>query len=273
MKNMRISNIFQRRNRILLSELIVTDFKLRYQGSVLGYVWSVLKPLFLFAIMYFVFGFIFNFRGDVEHFAVYLLVGIVLWSFFTEATSQGLQAIVTRGDLIRKINFPKYIIIISGTTSALINLFFNLLVVFFFVIINGVELTWLSLLLPVIILELYVFALALAFFLSAFNVKFRDIGYLWEIFLQAAFYATPILYTISLVADKSEVIAKIMLLSPIAQTIQDARYVLVSDASVTTWTLLAGSWLAAIPLAIVAISIVLAAIYFRKSSKYFAEYV
>ena len=269
---MKLSNILSRKNRILLRELIITDFKLRYQGSALGYLWSILKPLFLFAIMYFVFGFIFNFRGDVEHFAVYLLVGIVLWSFFTEATTQGLQAIVSRGDLIRKINFPKYIIIVSGTTSALINLGFNLLVIFFFVAINGVQLTWLVVLLPVIIIELYVFALALAFFLSAFNVKYRDIGYLWEILLQALFYATPILYSISLVIDKSHVVAQIMLMSPITQTIQDARYVLVSQQTTTSWTFLDG-WLVWVPIIIVVVSIVVAALYFRRSSKYFAEYV
>lgn len=269
---MKLANILSRKNRILLRELIITDFKLRYQGSALGYVWSILKPLFLFAIMYFVFGFIFNFRGEVEHFAVYLLVGIVLWSFFTEATTQGLQAIVSRGDLIRKINFPKYIIIVSGTTSALINLFFNLLVIFFFVFLNGVQLSWSIVLLPVIILELYIFALALAFFLSAFNVKYRDIGYLWEILLQALFYATPILYSISLVIDKSHLIAQIMLLSPITQTIQDARYVLVSHQTVTVWNF-SDIVYALVPIIIVAVSIVVAALYFKRSSKYFAEHV
>lgn len=269
---MSLSNIFSRKNRILFRELVVTDFKLRYQGSALGYLWSILKPLFLFAIMYFVFGFVFNMRGSVEHFAVYLLTGIVLWSFFTEATTQGLQAIVSRGDLIRKINFPKYIIIVSGTTSALINLFFNLLVIFFFVALNGVHLSWSVLLLPVVIFELYVFALALAFFLSAFNVRYRDIGYLWEILLQALFYATPILYSITLVTDKSHLIAQIMLLSPITQTIQDARYVLVSHQTITGWNFLDFS-LALVPIIIVIVSIIVSALYFRKSSKYFAEYV
>lgn len=269
---MTLSNIFSRKNRILFRELVITDFKLRYQGSALGYLWSILKPLFLFAIMYFVFGFVFNMRGSVDHFAVYLLVGIVLWSFFTEATTQGLQAIVSRGDLIRKINFPKYIIIVSGTTSALINLFFNLLVIFFFIIINGVPLSWTIALLPLVILELYVFALALAFFMSAFNVRYRDIGYLWEIVLQAMFYATPILYSISMVIDKSHLIAQIMLLSPVAQTIQDARYVLVTHETVTA-TNFVGFGFAMIPIVIVIVSIIVGALYFRKTSKYFAEYV
>lgn len=265
--------VFSKKNSVLFRELVVTDFKLRYQGSVLGYVWSILKPLFLFAIMYFVFGFIFDFRGDVEHFSVYLLTGIVLWSFFTEATNQGLQAITNRGDLIRKINFPKYIIIISGTTSALINLLINLVVIAFFVVVNGVDISLHILLLPMVIAELYVFALALAFFLSAFNVRYRDIGYLWEILLQALFYATPILYTLSLALDKSRLVAEIMMISPVAQTIQDARYLLVTDQTITTWTLFDDLRYSMIPIIIVGISAVIGAHYFKKSSRYFAEYV
>src|SRR5690606_30874970 len=109
-------------------------------------------------------------RG-VEHFAVYLLTGIVLWRFFTEATNNGLRAIVQRGSLIRKINFPKYIIVISGTISSLINLGLNLLVVMLFVFINGVDLSWQALWVIPLILELYIFALAIAFFLAAVNVK------------------------------------------------------------------------------------------------------
>src|SRR4051812_30765440 len=153
---MKFSNILSRRNRILLRELVITDFKMRYQGSVLGYLWSLLKPLLLFAILYIVFVKFLRIGGDIEHFPVYLLLGVVLWSFFTEATMQGMQAIVGRGDLIRKINFPKYIIVVAGTLSALINLLLNLLVVLVFVLINGVDIQWTILLLPLNILELYI---------------------------------------------------------------------------------------------------------------------
>ena len=107
---MKVASVWNRRNKILLRELVVTDFKLRYQGSVLGYLWSILKPIFLFIILYIVFDKFLRLGRDIEHFPVYLLVGIVLWNFFTEATVQGLQSIVSRGDLIRKINFPKFII-------------------------------------------------------------------------------------------------------------------------------------------------------------------
>jgi ABC-2 type transport system permease protein len=270
---MKLSNIFSRRNRILLRELVITDFKLRYQGSVLGYLWSLLKPLFLFAVLYVVFVYFLRFGSDVEHFPIYLLLGIVLWSFFTEATNQGMQAIVSRGDLIRKINFPKYIIVVSGTISALINLAFNLLVVFVFLLINQVDISATILLLPLNILELYVFALAIAFFLSAAFVKFRDISHIWEVFLQAAFYATPILYPLSLVIDKSREAAQALLLNPVAQIIQDARYNVVTHQTTTTDSLIQNPYFAAVPYIIVAISIVLASWYFKKSQKYFAENV
>lgn len=270
---MKISNIVSRKNRILLRELVVTDFKLRYQGSVLGYLWSLLKPLFLFTILYIVFGQFLKLGADIPHFPVYLLLGIVLWSFFTEATAQGLSAIVSRGDLIRKINFPKYIIIIAGTTSAFINLLLNLLVVFFFIWINGVELTWSALFLPLIILELYIFALALSFFLSAFYVKFRDINYLWEVGIQGAFYATPILYPIAMVMQQSDVAAKILMLNPMAQMIQDARYLLITPQTITVYEIFQGYWYAYIPFMIVGLSVVAASIYFKKSSRSFAENV
>ena len=105
--------------------------------------------------------------SDIEHYPIYLLLGIILWTFFSEATSLGIESIMDRGDLIRKISFPKYIIVISSTLSALINLLLNLTVVFIFVLINGVDLHWSILWLPLVILELYIFSLAVAFALSA----------------------------------------------------------------------------------------------------------
>lgn len=268
---MKISSIFRRQNRILLRELIITDFKLRYQGSALGVLWSVLKPLFLFAILYVVFDRFLSLGRDIEHFPVYLLLGVVLWSFFTEATLQGMQSIVNRGDLIRKINFPKYIIVISATVSAFINLLINLTVVFVFILINGVEIHPQAVLVIPLILELYVLTLVIAFFLASVNVKFRDFGYLWEIFLQAAFYATPIIYPLQMVAEKSIFAAQILLISPIAQIIQDVRYVLITDQTMTIWNTVGLTWKAFIPFIIIGFIAVMAVVSFKKNSSQFAE--
>ena len=269
-ETMKLSNVFKRENRILLHELVVTDFKLRYQGSTLGYLWSVIKPIFLFAILYVVFGIFMRGNQGIDHYPVYLLLGIVLWSFFAEATSQGLQSIVARGDLIRKINFPKYIIIISGTISALINLAINLVVVAVFMLINGVTFSWSALMVVPLVIELYVFALGIASLLSAMNVKYRDVGYLWEIFLQAAFYATPILYALQMVQSIKPSIAQLLLLNPAAQIIQDARYFLVTDKTLTLFTM-SHWWKELIPLCIVLVVLLAGVVYFKKHSKNFAE--
>jgi ABC-2 type transport system permease protein len=257
----------------LLRELVATDFKLRYQGSTLGYLWSLFRPLFLFGILLVVFGFILKIGSNIPHYPMYLLLGIVLWSFFVEATNNGLQSILSRGDLIRKISFPKYIIVISGTISALINVGISLIVVAIFFIFSGIEFRPIALLFPLLIVELYVFALAIAFFLSALYVKYRDITYIWELIIQAAFYATPILYPMSFVISKSKPLAKFMLLNPMAQIVQDSRYVLVSDQTTTLSQLTSRFVVVLIPFMIVIVMVIAAGAYFRKSSKYFAENV
>ena len=264
---MKLSNIVTRKNRILLRELVITEFKLRYQGSVLGYLWSLLKPLMLFTIMYIVFVHFLRFGAGIEHFAVALLLGIVLWTFFTEATSQGMQAIVSRGDLIRKISFPKYIIVVAGTISALINLLLNLLVVFVFMIFDGVDFGWQSLMFIPNLLLLYTFALSLAFFLSAAYVKYRDV-------LQAMFYATPIIYPLQMVMEFSNQAAQLLMLSPIAVVFQNARAELVGGENVITASqLFSDPLLLLIPYLIIGLTLVLAVVYFKKSQKYFAERV
>ena len=263
-------NILSRRNKILLSELVSTDFKLRYQGSALGYLWAILKPLFLFAILYVVFDKFLRLGRDIEHFGVYLLLGIVLWTFFTEATNMGLQSIIGRGDLIRKVNFPKYIIVVASSLSAFINLAINLVVVLIFCLINGVVLTPMAFLVIPLVLELYIFALAIAFFLAALNVKFRDVGYLWEIFLQAAFYATPILYPMQMILTNMPQVAPWLFMNPVAQIIQDIRYVLVTTETITMWQVV-HDWKVIIPFVIIIITAMLGAYYFKKNQKYFAE--
>ncbi len=270
---MNLRYIFSHRNSALLKELVATDFKLRYQGSVLGYLWSLFRPLFLFGILLAVFGYILKIGSNIPHYPIYLLLGIVIWNFFLEATNNGLTSIVGRGDLIRKINIPKYIIVVSGTLSALINLGICLVVVFIFMFFSGIELRPVAALLPLLIIELYILALALAFFLSALYVKYRDISYVWELGLQAAFYATPILYPLSFVSDKSLLLAKLMMLNPMAQIVQDTRYVLVSPETQTMSNFTNNPLIVAIPIVLVAITIVAASYYFRKSSKYFAEEV
>ena len=271
-ETMKVASVWNRRNKILLRELVVTDFKLRYQGSVLGYLWSILKPIFLFIILYIVFDKFLRLGRDIEHFPVYLLVGIVLWNFFTEATVQGLQSIVSRGDLIRKINFPKFIIVVSGTISAFINLIINTIVILVFCVINSVSISAEALLIIPLIAELYVFSLAVAFFLATLNVKYRDIGFLWEIFLQAAFYATPVIYPLQMVVKQMPWAASWLMLNPVAQVVQDVRKVLVTQQTLQLYDLVSFPVMLT-PFVAVIIVILLAIFYFRSNQRYFAESV
>lgn len=262
---------------ILLRELVRTDFKLRYQGSVLGMMWSVLKPLMLFAIMYVVFVRFLKFGANIPHFAVSLLLAQTLWGFFQETASQGMMAIVGRGDLLRKIKFPKYIVVVSSSVSAFINLAISLVIVALFMLINGVPLRWTMLIFPIVVVELYIFSLGVAFILSSMYVKFRDICHIWDVFMQMWFYVTPIIYPISMIANAGTpammTIAKVIMLNPLAQIIQDARYTLIGKTD-TVWSLIgSGPWslLKLIPVLSVIAIFALGVVIFKRASKTFTE--
>lgn len=273
---MGVPNVLCRKNRILLGELVKTDFKLRYQGSVLGYLWAILRPLLMFAILYLVFAKILRFGSDIPHYPVYLLTGTVLWSFFTECTGQGIQAIVQRGELLRKISFPKYIVVVSATATAVINLLINLGVVIIFALINGVTPSWSWLLVPFSVLELYALSLGISFLLGAINVKYRDVTSIWDVLIQALFYAVPIIYPLSMVIDSGAsglLAAKVIMLNPIAQVIQDVRHNLITSTAATTWSTISNPWLRLVPILLVLVILVVAAFFFRKKSKRFAEEV
>lgn len=268
-----MKKLFSKQNKALLSELVRTDFKLRYQGSVLGYAWSLLKPMFMFAILYVVFTKVFKIGGGVDHFPIYLLLGIVLWSFFTEMTQQSLGAIVARGDLIRKIRIPRWMIIVSASVGALINLGLNLVVVITLALLSDMDLLFTSIYLPLFILLIYVFALGLGLLLSALFVKYRDISYIWDVALQAGFYATPILYPITVNANliTNELVLKIMYLNPIAIALQGARNAFVTPQTLTINEIWNTSAAILLPIAITILFLLVGVLYFKSQAKDFAE--
>ena len=263
--------VFNRRNRILLNELSKTDFKLRYQGSILGYLWAIIRPFLMFGTMYLVFAKFLRFGDEIPHYPVYLLVGTVLWNFFIECTNQGIQSLLIRSDLMRKIAFPKWIIVLSATTTALINLGINFVVIILFSFFSGIapSLGWL--LVPFLILELYLLSLGLALLLGSVNIKYRDVQSIWEVLVQALFYAVPIIYPIQMVATYSNFTAHLLMLNPIAQVIQDVRSLLVTDATLTSWEILPHFLLNFIPLLLVGLIFIAGMFVFKHKSKYFAE--
>lgn len=256
---------------ILLRELVITDFKLRYQGSVLGYLWALLRPLFLFIILYVILVKVLGIGKELPHWGVALLLGIVMWNFFQEVVKQGLKSIVSNGGIIRKINFPKYIIVASTSLSAVINLVINLVVVIIFAIITHVAPSWSILLIPISIIELYVFGLGLAFFFSAINVKYRDIDYIWEVLTQALFYGSAIMFPLNKVVAKSHDAAVLLSLSPITQAIQDARHFGITRLADTTISITHNPFIIAAPYVLSFVVLILGAMYFRHKSPNFAE--
>lgn len=261
------NKIFTLKNRTILKQMVITDFKVRYQGSVLGYAWSVLRPLFIFVILYVVFVKFLRIGSDIPHFPVYLLLGIILWSFFAEATSITMSSVVARGDLIKKISIPRYLVVVSGATSAFINLGLTLIVFFTIAFLNKVPIMASWALLPIIILELFILAMALGFFLSALFVKYRDTSYIWEVLLQAGFYAVPIIYPLSLVATKYH---PYLMINPMTQIIQDSRWAFVSHDTLSSWKVLSMPYLL-IPFLIIIVLVFIAIKYFKSQAKYFAE--
>jgi ABC-2 type transport system permease protein len=253
---------------LLLRAMVITDFKLRYQASLLGYLWTLLRPLAIFSILYIVFVRFLKLGADVPYYPVYLLFGIVLWGFFVEATTQGLSSLVARADLLRKISFPRYVLVLSVGASVLISFALNMVVIVFFMVLLRVPVRLEVLWLPFLFLELVALSISLAFFLSALYVRFRDINYIWEVCMQAAFYAVPILYPLTLVPARY---ARLLVLNPVAQILQDARYVMVTDQTETISQLYSSPWVRIIPVGITLILVVASVIYFRRRSRFFAE--
>ncbi|MGB4793268.1 MAG: ABC transporter permease [Erysipelotrichia bacterium] len=266
---------FDKKNKILLNELIKTDFKLRYQGSAIGYLWSILKPVLLFLVLYVVFVRFLRFGAGVPHFAVALLLGMTVWNFFSEVTNMGMISIVSRGDLMRKISFSKPIIIFSVTANALINFGINLIVVLAFALVNGVRFTPKILFLPFLTVELILLSVGIAFLLATLFVKYRDLGPVWEVFLQAFMYATPIIYPVTMLFTNGVGVtwyARILMLNPMAQIIQDLRYTLIDPVNITTWQIVPMS-VAWVPYILSPIIFMFGLTVFNKQSDKFAEII
>lgn len=210
----------------LTRTLAATDWKVRFYGSALGYVWTLLRPLMLFGIVYLVFSEVVDAGAGVEFYGVILLLAMMLYFFFSEVTGAGVTSMVDRESLLRKVGFPRAVVPLSVALVAAMNLALNLVVLAVFVVASGVEPRWTWLLLPIPFALMLVFATGVAMLLSALYVRYRDIRPIWEVVLQALFYATPILYPIEAVIARSETLATIMLLNPIAAIIQESRHLL-----------------------------------------------
>ncbi len=253
----------------LTRELALTDFKLKYQGSFFGYLWSLAKPLMLFGVLYLVFTRFFRLGGSIPHYPVYLLLGIVLFNYFVESTSASMGSIVGKGDLIRKVYFPRIILTVSTSITALITLLLNMIVVFIFMILSKTVPTIDTPFLVLLLLELFVLVSGVSLFLASLFVRFRDIAHIWEVCNQVLFYAVPIIYPLSFVPGR---IGKILLLNPLAQIIQDSRFVLITHQTATAGSMLHFPYVF-IPYTLPFIVFAFGYWFFQKSAAKFAEEV
>ena len=217
----------------LLWHLAKTDFKLKYQGSVFGYVWSLASPLMLFAVLYLVFTEVIRFGDDVPNYASVILLNIMLFTFFSEASSRSLVSIVQREAIVRKMEFPRLVIPLSIVLASTFTLGLDLIVVIGFLLFVGqvpVTETWL--LLPVLVLWLYLFTVGMSLLLSTLYVRFRDTAQIWTVVARVMFYGSPVLFPIESFPDGWKAV---LLLNPLAPLFAQSRVWMV-DPSAPTFT-------------------------------------
>jgi ABC-2 type transport system permease protein len=201
-----------------------TDFKLTYFGSVLGYLWSLVQPLLFFGVLYVIFALVLQLGKTTPDFPVLLLMNIVLFNYFQQATGGSIPSVVVRENLVRKMHFPRLVIPVATVLTATFNLLLNLVVVIAFMLAYGVHprATWL--LLPVIVLLLFAFATGVAMLLSALYVRYRDVAPIWAVISQTLFYASPVFILIEEIQARAPGFVRYYLFNPIAAILQQARH-------------------------------------------------
>lgn len=252
------------------------EFKLRFFGSALGYLWQLVRPLLLFGVLYVFFTKVAQVNNQntpgQKHYGAQLLGSIVLFTFFAEATTGAVRSVVDRENLVRKIQFPRMVIPLSVVLLAMFNLALNLIVVLGFALLEGVEpmLSWLEL--PLIIIVLAVFSTGIAMLLSALFVSLRDIQPIWDVLSQILFYASPVIISVETVQEKaSQTLLHLYMLNPLAIVFQQFRQAMITHGTLDVGQAL-GSWAALLaPLAIVAGVFTLGFWVFNRSAPLVAE--
>jgi ABC-2 type transport system permease protein len=247
--------------------LATTDFKLRYFGSALGYLWSLVRPLLFFGVLYVMFTKILNVGTEVKHYPVYLLSSIMLWTFFAETAGNSVQCLVAREGLLRKIRFPRLAIPLAVGLTALFTLTTNFGAVLVFALASGVSpsVGWLEL--PVLVLLLAIFAVGAGMLLSALFVRFRDIQQIWEVVAQILFYGSPIIY----VAAKYKGLVHVAMCNPLASIFTQMRHAFIDPSAHSAAIYIGGSVRLLIPLGIIALTFGLGLWFFNREAPRIAE--
>jgi ABC-2 type transport system permease protein len=248
--------------------LASTDFKLRFYGSALGYLWSLVRPFAFFGVVYVVFTEIAGLGDGIPHYGVYILFSLVLFQFFGEVTSMCLSSLTTRENLLRKMRFPRIVIPLSAALTALLNLGMTLVAVFIFALASGVGPRWSWLELPVIVVLLAALALGVGMLLSVLYVRFRDVQPIWEVATQILFYASPVLYVATMVPAEWQ---RPYLANPLASLLTEMRHAVIDSAAPSAAAAIGGAGRLLIPAAIVVAAVVLGAWAFAREAPRIAE--
>ncbi len=252
--------------------LAVTEWKLRFFDSALGYVWTLMRPALFFGVLYVVFSLIVEVGENTAHYPALLLTGMVLFFFFQESTTRAVTAVVDNENLVRKIHFPRMAIPMSVVLTAGFALCLNLIVLLGLVLVNRVtpRLSWLEL--PLVLALLFVFSIGVAAILSAAYVRARDLNPIWDVTTQALFYLTPVLYPIQLVIDRSsETVANLLMLSPLAALVQQARHAIVGPSEPSAAEAIGGAPRLLIPLAVIFLTFAFGVWLFNRMAPKVAE--
>jgi ABC-2 type transport system permease protein len=257
-----------RRSYDLLYLIAVNEFKKTYFGTMLGYLWSLARPLMLFGVLLAVFTQVFRIGSQVPHYPVLLLLNIVLFGFFQEATVMAVTSIVSQEGIVRKTQFPRIVIPLAVVLTTLFNLALNLVVVFIFILSFGVSPQWTWLLLPLLLLALIVITVAVSMLVASLYPRFRDMAIIWSVFATVLFYATPVLYPVDKVP---QTLRDIILLNPLAPLFELVRKWII-DPSAPGPAAAAGGWVHLLaPAAIYVATCAIAVWVFRREAPRIAE--
>jgi ABC-2 type transport system permease protein len=249
--------------------LAVLEFRLKFFGSVLGYLWQLVKPLMLFGVMLFVFTKAVKLGSGVTEYPVVLLSGIVMFTFFSESTATAVSSVVDREGLVRKIHFPRLVIPLSVVLTAYFNLGLNYIAVVIFILARGVEVRWSWLELIPLVLFLGLFATGLSMILSSLFVRFRDIRPIWEVALQAIFYGSAIFYPIENIPSVK--LQHLIMCNPLAAVTQQIRHAVIDPGAPTAGQAIGGDIRLLIPIGITLALLVIGFWWFNREAPRIAE--
>jgi len=224
--------------------IALTDFRVAYFGSALGYLWSLMRPLLSFGVMFLVFSQALKLGNNIRDYPVLLLLNIVLISFFQEATGASVTSVLSREGLVRKMHFPRLVIPLATVLTAVFNFVLNLLAVFGFLIAYGIRPHWSWLALPLLLALLIALTCGVAMLLSSLYVRYRDVGQIWTVISQALFYGSLVFFTIERVHSLE--LKRLVLLNPISAILQQARHWIIDPTAPSLSEAMGGGlwWLA-----------------------------